>query len=193
MATAARSVTLNVVVIALVVWGVSIVLWMTILSGNWNTINCRNSREALQRTINISGHLIPPPAASIHAPSASPSVDPQTPPVTITQTPFAKRLLYYSSQIEPNLSLVSDALENCTLVVQTYKRADILPKFLSHYCTVPVLRKILVVWNDVNETVPGNLMGWTNRCRRQLEFLKFDANKITNRYIPRKEIETDCK
>ena len=179
----ARSSSVNVLIGGLVVWALTVLLWMTILSRNWNAVDCRDGKQELKRS---SGKVLFTPSSA----SPSSSGTPQAPPSSTPQTPLAKRLLYYSSQIESNLS---DTKENCTMVVQTYRRTEILPKFLNHYCKIPGLQKILVVWNSVNETLPGTIKWWASRCRTELSFIVSSTNKLTNRYIPRKEIETDCK
>lgn len=82
---------------------------------------------------------------------------------------------------------------NCTLVMQTYKRDKILPRVLNHYCKIPLLQRIVVVWNDIDTAVSKSLLNLTRGCAAELMFVVSRENKLTNRYIPRKEIETDCK
>lgn len=79
------------------------------------------------------------------------------------------------------------------MVMLTFRRENILPKVLLHYCKVEVLQSILVIWNDVNATVPQKLLDLTYGCRAELKFIKSEENRLTNRYLPREEIDTDCK
>jgi len=83
--------------------------------------------------------------------------------------------------------------ERFTIVMVTYKRTDILQKVLSHYCKTPSLDKILVIWNDVDTRVPGFVLSLSNSCAVPLKFIEETENKLTNRFKPRQEIETDCK
>ncbi len=86
-----------------------------------------------------------------------------------------------------------DKRQNCTLVMLTYKRGKILPKVLMHYCNISLLQRILVIWNDVDAAVPEALLNLTRSCNAELMYIVSKENKLTNRYIPRSEIETDCK
>lgn len=180
----ARSVLGKTVAGALFVWLLVVLLWMTLLSGNWNAVNCRDGVERLQRTIMNTSYN---PSISRRYPhfSSNDDISRSHPPSALAQ-----RLHYYTSLIDAE---PQQASENCTLVVQTYNRTQILPKFLSHYCKITKLQKIIVVRNDVNRTLTGSLATWASRCKPNLQFLKSDANKISNRYIPRTEIETSCK
>lgn len=79
------------------------------------------------------------------------------------------------------------------MIMLTYRREEILPKVLLHYCKMDVLKKILVIWNDVNTTVPQNLLDLAYGCGAELKYIRSEENRLTNRYIPREEIKTDCK
>ena len=186
----ARPVIMNVVVGGLAVWAVVVMVWMTLLGGNWESNNCRGSKARLQRTVELTSAQVPSPYTTFNVTTFAKL---QAEPATNSQTAFSKRLQYYSSLIEGNHSTLMSDSQNCTLVVQTYKRTDVLPKFLSHYCKMPVIRQILVVLNDMDQTVSGALTSLASKCHAKLLFMKSDANRITNRYIPRKEIKTDCK
>lgn len=80
-----------------------------------------------------------------------------------------------------------------TMVMLTYKRIKVLPKLLLHYCQVRQLHKILVIWNDVGAQIPQDILTLTNKCGVVLQFIKEKENKLTNRFKPRTEIETECK
>ena len=83
--------------------------------------------------------------------------------------------------------------ENFTIVMLTYRRVSVLPKLLLHYCPTPRLAKIVVIWNDVEREIPEGVLNLTSSCRVPLLFLRETENKITNRFKPRPEIQTDCK
>lgn len=178
-------------------WAAVVTLWMTALNWRWSEHSCLNSEERFQRSLGaqevqpLHTHLVDPPSAvQAHPPDSLPKLQ-STP-----ESPYAKRLLYYSSQIESvdsNFSRHSEAKENCTVVLLTYKRTSSLQKVLNHYCKIPIVQRIVVVWNDVTEDIPSPIRAWTSRCMANLIFVKSRKNKLTNRYKPRKEIETDCK
>ena len=81
--------------------------------------------------------------------------------------------------------------ERFTLILQTYNRTDILMKLLNHYCAVPRLDKIIVVWNNIDEQPPYEL--WIKYAPHPVPvlFLRQDENKMRNRLKPFKQIETE--
>ena len=82
--------------------------------------------------------------------------------------------------------------EKFTIVMTTYKRNEILQKVLNHYCKTPQLDKIIVIWNNVGTPVPGFLLDISTSCAVPLKFIEETENKLTRRFRPRPEIETDC-
>ena len=86
-----------------------------------------------------------------------------------------------------------DKREKFTIIMMTYKREKVLPDLLLHYCKIKNLHKILVIWNDVGTQIPSNILKVANECQAALQFIKETENKVTNRFKPRPEIETDCK
>ena len=86
-----------------------------------------------------------------------------------------------------------DEREKFTIIMMTYKREKVLPDLLLHYCKIKNLHKILVIWNDVDIQIPSNILKLVNECQITLQFIKETENKVTNRFKPRPEIETDCK
>ena len=81
-------------------------------------------------------------------------------------------------------------LEQFTIVMMTYKRAKLLRTIVPHYCTTgEKLQKILIIWNDLEEDVPQDLK--EIECEVKLQFIISKENKLTNRFIPYSEIETD--
>ena len=83
--------------------------------------------------------------------------------------------------------------EQFTILIMTYKRTTILQHTIPHYCSAgPSLHKVLIVWNDVTSPVPTSLRKIS--CgETKLEFIASKENKLTNRFVPYKEIETECK
>lgn len=84
-------------------------------------------------------------------------------------------------------------LEGFTMIMLTYKRVKMLSQLLTHYCKVKKLKKILVVWNDVGSAIPRHVLELNNSCQTRLEFIQEKENKLTNRFKPRQQIETDCE
>ena len=68
-----------------------------------------------------------------------------------------------------------------------------MPKVVENYCGVAELRKILLIWNDVESPIPPQIQELKKRCGVELQFIKSEKNKMTNRFLPRNEIETDCE
>ena len=80
----------------------------------------------------------------------------------------------------------------CTMVMLTYRREKVLTFLLNHYCKVRSLHKIIVVWNDVDKSIPDDVLNIKDDCVTDLLFIREKENKLTNRFKPRPEIETDC-
>lgn len=112
-----------------------------------------------------------------------------------TQTPrepvppsFNATLWHYYQQIlvPPATDLNNERL---TVLMPTYKRADILPSVIKHYCSMEEsIGKILVIWNDVKTLIPPSLQSL--RCNIDVLFIVSKENKLTNRFLPRDEIDT---
>lgn len=186
------NVSVNLVVAALVLWAVCVTLWMMILStrGSWTSTHCWSNGERKlaflpQSDENITSAYQEVEGSHLIATTSETVVSPTSDPI------LAKRLFYYSKQIKEMRR--KNFKDNCTMVIVTYKRSRVLSKLLNHYCKISVLQRILVVWNDNSTEIPGTTLSWTRRCKSELKFIAADANKLINRYIPREEIETDCK
>ena len=96
-------------------------------------------------------------------------------------------------EYEKRIYQMTSSKEQCTMVIQTYKRAEILPRVIKHYCTMIIFHKVVIVWNDVNTTIPQSLKLLNKNCVAHVQFVVPKENLLTNRFVPRKEIETDCK
>ena len=82
----------------------------------------------------------------------------------------------------------------CTMVMLTYNREKILKFLLNHYCKVRSLHKIIVIWNNVNKSIPDDILEIKETCGSpDLLFIREKENKLTNRFKPRPEIETNCE
>ena len=95
----------------------------------------------------------------------------------------------------PSFVGVEDFERSCnyTIVIQTYKRNDILHKVLTHYCKFCDAHRILVVWNNVDQHVPEELSDKAKDCCPMLIFLEQKVNTIRNRFYPFPEIKTEGK
>lgn len=97
---------------------------------------------------------------------------------------YASKIFHQDSEYER---------EGFTMIMLTYKRVKVLPKLLLHYCKAKRLHKILVIWNDVGSQIPQEILDLANKCEVTLQFIHEKENKLTNRFKPRPEIETECK
>lgn len=208
--------TINTVVTVLVVWALCVTAWMMVLS----TRKTCEGRLVLHHpadhpsgllfedaatpimavhTASVTGDSLGPhqPRTRSSVKVSSPSTTTSADALTTVDPVVQKKLMYYYSKIlhRPDmeeLHMGKQVEETCTLVVMTYKRATILSKVLNHYCKISFLEKILIIWNDPEQWVSPMLRSWTRRCSRKLVFIEAKANKLTNRYVPREEIKTDC-
>ena len=99
---------------------------------------------------------------------------------------YAKQMFVEQSR-NPSLDNI------CTMVMLTYKRERLLTFLLNHYCKVKSLHKIIVIWNEVDRRIPDDVLVIREDCLVDLLFIQAKVNKLTNRFRPRPEIETDCK
>ena len=99
---------------------------------------------------------------------------------------------YYSSRIFR--SPVDLEREKFTIVMMTYRRYKALKFLVKHYCRVPSLDRIVVVWNDLETAVSKEQLLEDADCSSVPILLSISKeNKLTNRYLPREEIKTDCE
>ena len=102
-----------------------------------------------------------------------------------------ERLVAYISKIFTQDSAYEK--EGFTMIMLTYRREKVLPKLLLHYCEAKSLRRMIVIWNDVESQIPEGILALANKCQVTLQFIQEEENKLTNRFKPRPEILTDCK
>ena len=107
------------------------------------------------------------------------------------------RLVGLSSGHAPQLPhlvvpLATQEEKTFTVVIQTYQRLNLLRRLLPHYCNMSCVDRILVVWNNVNVSVPQELSEMP--CSRAgLIFLPMQRNSVRNRFQPFPEIRTKGK
>ena len=100
------------------------------------------------------------------------------------RSPSRKRAGLQDADIEPFLDEA-----NFTIVIQTYRRNDLLYRLLTHYCKFEAVDRIIIVWNNVNISVPDFLHYIP--CGPQLFYLKQLENTIRNRFQPFSQIRTE--
>ena len=79
--------------------------------------------------------------------------------------------------------------DNFTIVMPTYGRSAQLPRILTHYCSISNVAKILVLWNNIGVPVPGPIRDF--KCQVPLKIKIMKENKLTSRFVPYPEIETE--
>lgn len=170
-----------VLILAVVCWAVCATAWLIALTAHGHCSMARTTRVAVEQGV-TSSHMSSSLQTTLNVTSQ----------ISTSQSPHAVQsgvLQYYSSKIYGG-----DGGDGCTMVMLTYKREGLLPRILNHYCKVDVLRRILVVWNDVGTAVPQALLNMTRgSCKANIKFILSKENRLTNRYLPRDEIGTECK
>ncbi len=95
-------------------------------------------------------------------------------------------------RIVSDLQLPSTVKEQLfTVIILTYKRLNKLIQSLNHYGHFRCVHRILVIWNDVNTEIPEKLT--QDAYGAPVIFFKSKTNQLRNRFLPRKEIETQGK
>ncbi|KAJ8274012.1 hypothetical protein COCON_G00086370 [Conger conger] len=84
------------------------------------------------------------------------------------------------------------ARDGFTIIMQTYNRTDVLLRLLNHYQALPLLRRILVVWNNVGQPPPRALWDSLGPHPVPVLFKEQSANRMRNRLQPFSEIDTDA-
>lgn len=97
-----------------------------------------------------------------------------------------------SITIQPPLFLQArtSRSQGFTAVVLAYDRIDSLFSIIKSLQLVPSLSKILVVWNNPDKSPPPS-SEWPP-VNRPLQIIRTKTNKLSNRFYPYKEIETDA-
>ena len=95
-------------------------------------------------------------------------------------------------QIRPSLRsffTTNYTSEKFTIIVPTYKRNYCIYSSLRHYCKFKHVAMIIVLWNNLEESIPRYLKKL--RCSAGVKFMKMKKNRMTTRYILFPEIQTE--
>lgn len=88
------------------------------------------------------------------------------------------------------LPLTAPASEGFTAVILTYDRLESLFQVIQMMAQVPSLSKVLVVWNNQKKPPPQASL-WP-KISVPLKVVQTRENKLSNRFYPYEEIETEC-
>ncbi|XP_052810735.1 exostosin-2-like [Mya arenaria] len=88
------------------------------------------------------------------------------------------------------LPLMPPSSQGFTAVILTYDRLESLFEVILQVAKVPSLAKILVVWNN-QEKPPPQMSAWPS-VGKPLKVVQTSQNKLSNRFMPYEEIETEC-
>ncbi|XP_069821248.1 exostosin-2 [Dendropsophus ebraccatus] len=88
------------------------------------------------------------------------------------------------------LPLIPPQSQGFTAVVLTYDRVESLFRVITEVSKVPSLSKLLVVWNNQNKSPPEESL-WP-KIRVPLKVVRTSENKLSNRFFPYDEIETEA-
>ena len=81
-----------------------------------------------------------------------------------------------------------------TIVTPTYKRTDNLYRLFDTYCPITdIIHKILILWNNVGESIPEKVIEYAKKCAVPVIFKIMERNNLTSRFIPFPDIETAGK
>ncbi|XP_060228031.1 exostosin-2 isoform X1 [Meriones unguiculatus] len=88
------------------------------------------------------------------------------------------------------LPLIPPQSQGFTAIVLTYDRVESLFRVITEVSKVPSLSKLLVVWNNQNKNPPEESL-WP-KIRVPLKVVRTTENKLSNRFFPYDEIETEA-
>lgn len=88
------------------------------------------------------------------------------------------------------LPMIAPKSQGFTAVVLTYDRLDSLFQVIQNVVKAPSLAKVLVVWNNQNKPPPHASI-WP-KINKPLKVVQTQANKLSNRFYPYDEIETEA-
>lgn len=163
----------SLVLALLMVWSVCTTVWVI-----FHSVEIGKCKSRIDLTSFVSQQQHSPGAPSPHS-------------ATRATNSVENRLLYYSSQI---FYWSDDSSEKCTLVLLIYGRKE-ATLLLKHYCGLTILKQIFLVWNTVGTAVPQvrGFKRWAKKCAAKLTLIQPHTDKLTNRYLVWKRIDTDCK
>ncbi|XP_058832930.1 exostosin-2 [Topomyia yanbarensis] len=96
----------------------------------------------------------------------------------------------YSTQNPLFLPLIAPKSQGFTAVILTYDRIESLFILIQKLATVPSLQKILVIWNNQKKSPPHPSL--FPKIGKPLKVIQTAANKLSNRFFPYEEIETEA-
>uniref|UniRef100_A0A2D4P8L9 Exostosin-2 n=1 Tax=Micrurus surinamensis TaxID=129470 RepID=A0A2D4P8L9_MICSU len=88
------------------------------------------------------------------------------------------------------LPLIPPQSQGFTAIVLTYDRVESLFRVITEVSKVPSLSKLLIVWNNQNKVPPEEAV-WP-KIRVPLTVVRTTENKLSNRFFPYAEIETEA-
>lgn len=98
--------------------------------------------------------------------------------------------LPHSAQNPLFLPLMGSKSQGFTAVILTYDRVESLFTLVQKLSLVPSLQKILIIWNNQKKQ-PPNLSSFP-KISKPLKLIQTKANKLSNRFYPYPEIETEA-
>ncbi|XP_055602895.1 exostosin-2 [Uranotaenia lowii] len=96
----------------------------------------------------------------------------------------------HSTQSPLFLPLLAPKAQGFTAVILTYDRIESLFILIQKLATVPSLQKILVIWNNQKKSPPHPSL--FPKIGKPLKVIQTSANKLSNRFYPYEEIETEA-
>ncbi|XP_058444548.1 exostosin-2 [Malaya genurostris] len=96
----------------------------------------------------------------------------------------------YLTQNPLFLPLLAPKSQGFTAVILTYDRIESLFILIQKLATVPSLQKILVIWNNQKKSPPHPSL--FPKIGKPLKVIQTAANKLSNRFYPYEEIETEA-
>ena len=141
---------------------------------------------AHRSTHEVENREIPDSRPPVTVKDSSPSISNTIPAHTADVSNSSS--LYNKIFVNPGIDLDK---EQFTIAILTFRRVALLKIVIPHYCaTGPKLNKIIIIWNDVGSPIPDH-SEISRLCDVPLVFIQSKENKLTNRFIPYPEIETD--
>ncbi|KAK3595238.1 hypothetical protein CHS0354_021555 [Potamilus streckersoni] len=88
------------------------------------------------------------------------------------------------------LPMIPPSSQGFTAVILTYDRLESLFDVIHQVAKVPSLAKVVVIWNN-QQKHPPQMSAWPN-IGKPLKVIQTHQNKLSNRFFPYDEIETEC-
>ncbi|XP_011301425.1 exostosin-2 [Fopius arisanus] len=88
------------------------------------------------------------------------------------------------------LPITAPKIHGFTAVILTYDRVELLFSLIDKIVQVPSLSKVLVIWNNQRKDPPPPSR-WP-KLSKPLQVIKTKENKLSNRFYPYEEIETEA-